>query len=107
MAAVGGRDRTPGLQWHKEYNEESKLKSRVLMIDYLKKGTMPASPTSLLRLTGIDVSDEGTRRVVAREIHELRVLRDVYRDGRGTDSILRVLYVYLILWTRALEAHLG
>lgn len=34
-----GRDTSPGLQWHKEYTPESKMNPRVLMIDYLQRGS--------------------------------------------------------------------
>lgn len=42
VTTVGtGRDRSPGLQWHKEYNEETMKRPRVLMIDYIRKSMEP------------------------------------------------------------------
>ncbi|KAG0643438.1 hypothetical protein HOY80DRAFT_1007433 [Tuber brumale] len=81
---VAGRDRSPGLQWHKAYNAETKLKSRVLMIDYVRKE--------------FEGSHGGRRRVVAQEVHDLATLKSVYRDGRDTSTTLRVFHVQNCVW---------
>ncbi|CAZ79658.1 unnamed protein product [Tuber melanosporum] len=88
---VAGRDRSPGLQWHRDYNAETKLKSRVLMIDYVRRG--------------VGGSHEGRRRVVALEIHDLATLKSVYEDGRDTNSTLRVFHVQNCTWARRFLIH--
>jgi hypothetical protein len=35
---IVGRAGSPGLQWHREYTHETCQHSRVLMIDYIRKG---------------------------------------------------------------------
>ncbi|CUS11241.1 unnamed protein product [Tuber aestivum] len=88
---VAGRDRGPGLQWHKDYNAETKLKPRVLMIDYVRKE--------------VEGSHEGHRRVVAQEIHDIATLKSVYKDGRDTNSALRVFHVQNCTWATKFLIH--
>ncbi|RPA89268.1 hypothetical protein L873DRAFT_1722655 [Choiromyces venosus 120613-1] len=88
---VAGRDKSPGLQWHKSYNAETKLKSRVLMIDYVH-----------IEAEG---SHERPRKVVAQEMHNVATLKLVYKDGRDTNSTLRVFHVQNCSWATKFLIH--
>ncbi|KAA8913609.1 hypothetical protein FN846DRAFT_771816 [Sphaerosporella brunnea] len=63
-----GRARSPGLQWHREYTEESCRRPRVLMIDYVRKESGGGGGAH-------------TRKVLAEEIHDLAALEQVYVRG--------------------------
>ncbi|KAL7276287.1 hypothetical protein RUND412_000753, partial [Rhizina undulata] len=87
----GGRDRTPGMQWHKDYDDDSMREPRVLMIDYVRKNPEETA---------------GTRKVIAQELHNIESLEAVYRDhGRGEESTLRVFHVQNCHWAMSFLSH--
>ena len=78
------RPRSPGLQWHKEYDTPDKCRSgRVLLIDYVKQ----------------DHSKEGMRKVAAQEIDTIEGLRKIYANpDRCAEAVLRVFHVQNAHW---------
>ena len=78
------RPRSPGLQWHLQYDTpESRKTGRILLIDYVK----------------IDHTKEGMRKVATQEINSIEGLRNLYKNPeRGGEAVLRVLHVQNAPW---------
>ncbi|KAF8472021.1 hypothetical protein BDZ91DRAFT_717042 [Kalaharituber pfeilii] len=69
-----------GLKWHHHYDEDEKLKPRVLMIDYHKRDA------------------EQLRKITAQEFSNLEDLKKVYRTERTDNICLRVFHVQNSTW---------
>lgn len=52
--------------------------------------------SSLYARKEIEGSEEGHRKVVAQEIHDMATLKSVYKDGRDKNATLRVLYAHTL-----------
>ncbi|KAF8247742.1 hypothetical protein K440DRAFT_600870 [Wilcoxina mikolae CBS 423.85] len=71
-----GRDRSPGLQWHREYTPETMKRPRCLMIDYVRKE-----------------AGARTRKVIAEEIQDMYTLKKVYAGKRDPSTELRLFHI--------------
>lgn len=77
------RPQSPGLEWYKCYDEKSRKRGRVLVIDYVKR----------------DLTKEGMRKVASLEISDIEGLRKFYDNPtRGGEAVLRVFHVQNADW---------
>ncbi|KAL9625320.1 MAG: hypothetical protein Q9160_000383 [Pyrenula sp. 1 TL-2023] len=79
----GGRPQSPSLPWHKDLSQLNPQQGRLLVIDFQKATS----------------ADTSKRKVIAREIVNLKELRDLYASNRSDSSkSLRLFHVQNAPW---------
>lgn len=77
--------RSPGVAWKEKWTDESFRDGRVLILDYVSR----------------DFSEDGRRRVLANEFHEIDQLRRFYNtEAHKRTPALRVIHVQNSWWAR-------
>lgn len=77
--------RSPGVEWKEKWTSESFKDGRVLILDYVSR----------------DFTEDGRRRVLANEFHEIDQLRRFYNaDAPRRTPALRVIHVQNSWWAR-------
>jgi hypothetical protein len=72
------RKRSPGVEWHNKLTKESFNNGRVLLIDYVSR----------------DHTEEGRRKIVAQEFHNVEGLRRFYANqDLSHQAALRLIHV--------------